>query len=134
MTPSLFRKILLLSIFLTIVGPSLDLIFPHLVPTPLIQAQEAIEQSAPFMNTLALIIAAILLIITGIMATVGLFAFRPWAPKVALGFTLISFATYPILGYVLSSGWALMLTDTSLMLWGAVLALVFYSPMRRYFR
>jgi hypothetical protein len=129
MTPSLFRKLLLLSITFAVIGALLDIIFPHLIPDPLYRAQEAVEQSALSTEFIVLLILGIPVVIGHIVSAVGLFYFYPWAPRLAIITTLLIFMVYPLLGYFLSSGWAMALTDCSTMLWGVILALTYYSPI-----
>jgi hypothetical protein len=133
LTPSLFRKFLLLSIVFGFIGTFLDVMLPYLIPEPLYQAQEEIEQLALSTENIMLIILGIPLVIVFIISTVGLFYFHSWAPKVALITTLVIFITYPFFGYYLSSGWAMAFTDCSTMLWGMILTLTYFSPIRKYF-
>jgi urea transporter len=133
-TPSLFRKLLLLSIILAVIGILLDIMLPNLIPAPLYQAQEEVDQAAWSTEFIVLLlIISIPVIIVNIISVVGLFFFRPWAPRIAIIATLLSFMIYPLLGYSLSSGWALALTDFSTLLWGVVLTLTYCSPIRKRF-
>jgi urea transporter len=132
-TPSLFRKLLVLSIISGAIGILLDIMLPNLIPAPLYQAQEEVEQAALSTGFIVLLLISIPLIIVNIISVVGLFCFRPWAPRIAIIATLLSFMIYPLLGYSLSSGWALALTDFSTLLWGVVLTLTYYSPIRKRF-
>jgi urea transporter len=132
-TPSVFRKLLLLSIMLAVIGILLDILLPSLIPDQLYRAQEEVEQSASSTEFIILLLISIPLIIVNIVSVVGLFFFRPWAPRIAIIATLLSFMIYPLLGYSLSSGWALALTDFSTLLWGVVLTLTYCSPIRKRF-
>lgn len=132
-TPSLFRKLLLLSIILPAIGIFLDVVFPNLIPQPLYQAQQEVDQSVSSNEFIVLLLISIPIIIVNIISVVGLFRFRPWAPRIAIIATLLSFAIYPLLGYSLSSGWAQALIDFSTMLWGVVLTLTYCSPIRKRF-
>jgi urea transporter len=132
-TPSLFRKLLLLSIILAVIGVLLDIMVPTLIPDPFYQAQEKVEQGASFTEFIVLAWLGVPIIIVNFISVIGLFCFRPWAPRIAIIATLLSFAIYPLLGYYLSSGWALVLTDFSTLLWGVVLTLTYSSPIRKRF-
>jgi urea transporter len=132
-TPSLFRKLLLLSIILAAIGILLDIVFPNLMPKPLYQAQQEVDQSVSSNEFIILLLISIPLVIVNSISVVGLFCFRPWAPRIAIIATLLSFMIYPLLGYSLSSGWALALTDFSTLLWGVVLTLTYCSPIRKRF-
>jgi urea transporter len=132
-TPSLFRKLLLLSIICAVMGGLLDIVLPNLIPASLYQAQEEVEQSASHTEFIILLLIGIPIIIVNIISVVGLFCFRPWAPRIAIIATLLSFMIYPLLGYSLSSGWAQALIDFSTLLWGVVLTLTYCSPIRKRF-
>jgi hypothetical protein len=132
-TPSLFRKLLLLSILCAAMGGLLDIAIPTLIPEPLYQAQQEVDQSVSSNEFMVLLLVGIPLVIVYIVSAVGLFYFLPWAPRLAILATILSFAIYPLLGYALSSGWALALIDFSTMLWGGVLALAYCSPIRKRF-
>jgi urea transporter len=132
-TPSLFRKLLLLSIICAAMGGLLDIVLPNLIPASLYQAQEEVEQAASHTEFIVLLLIGIPIIIVNIISVVGLFRFRPWAPRIAIIATLLSFMSYPLLGYSLSSGWAKALIDFSTMLWGVVLTLTYCSPIRKRF-
>jgi urea transporter len=132
-TPSLFRKLLLLSIIFAIVGACLDVMLPQLIPDPFYQAQEKVDQPASSIEFIMLLIIGISLVIAYIISVVGLFCFYSWAPQVALTATFLSLIIYPLLGYSLSSGWSLALTDCSTLLWGMILTLTYCSPLRKRF-
>jgi hypothetical protein len=132
-TPALFRKLLLLSIVFGVIGALIDIMLPHLIPDPLYQAQEKVEQLASSTENIILIILGVPILITFIISAVGLFYFHPWAPRVALITTLLTFVIYPFFGYYLSSGWAMAFTDCSTMLWGMILTLTYCSPIRKCF-
>ena len=132
-TPLLFRKLLLLSIIFAVIGGLLDIMLPNLVPDPLYQAQQEVDQLVSSNEFMVLLLIGIPLIIVYIVSSVGLFYFLPWAPRLAIISTLLLFVIYPLLGYSLSSGWALALTDFSTMLWGVVLTLTYCSSIRKRF-
>lgn len=64
-----------------------------------------------------------------VVGLVGLFRFRPWGRSISLYSTLAGLAVYPFLGNSLSSAWEDVFYESSMMLWGAILALAYYSPV-----
>lgn len=60
---------------------------------------------------------------------VGLFRFKAWARSLALYSTLASTFVHAFLGLSLSSGLTSMLYEGSAMLWGAILALSYFSAV-----
>jgi hypothetical protein len=51
----------------------------------------------------------------------------------ALTATLISLITAPILGIEISLGWEVFWSDLSIILWGMILGLIYFSPVKDYF-
>jgi hypothetical protein len=133
MSKSLFRSILVASVILGLVGGLCDLVFPELVPLPLHQAEGALLRSASPLFAIGVGACAVLLIVVVIISTIGLFLFRPWAPRLAVIAYFMSLPFYPAIGYSLHSGWATALGEFSTMLWGGILALVYYSPIKDWF-
>lgn len=64
---------------------------------------------------------------------VGLFSFRRWARALALATTVLSVGLYPLIGVEMMSWPELALSDLSCMLWGAVLATAYFSPVSAHF-
>lgn len=82
-----------------------------------------------FQNESAAIgIGAAALAIT-IAGYVGLFLLKRWGRTLSLGITLLGLPLYLLSGPTLMSPFEAMLSDTSWMVWGACLALAYYSPV-----
>ncbi len=60
---------------------------------------------------------------------VGLFLLKRWGRTLSLGITLLGLPLYLLSGPTLMSPFEAMLSDTSWMVWGACLALAYYSPV-----
>jgi len=133
MSSTHFRLVLVASMILGLIGGFFDLMFPSAVPEALSQAQAAYDAE---LSTPALIVAVLVGLITlvgGIAAFVGLFIFRPWAPRLAVVTTALALFVWPALGANVSSGWSVALADLSSTLWGVVLAVVYFSPLKERF-
>ena len=139
MSVSHYRILLIVSLILGLVGVFLDDVFPQLLSPAFVAAQETQDTQLAETGTMALvlwIVATVALFIAGVASTVGLYLFRPWAPRLALITTILAFATVPalgIMGTVAQSGMATTFTGISNALWGAVLALVYFSPLKARF-
>lgn len=59
----------------------------------------------------------------------GLFLFKAWARPLALYSTLAGYLIYPSLGMTLASGFESMLAEASATVWGAILALAYFSTV-----
>jgi len=135
MTPILFRSLLALSLLCGIAGASIDTLFPSLVPATVAQAIEN-EPLPSALEGLSLVLAVgvmALVVLVLIVSTIGLFFFKAWARALAFYSTVASLALYPLVGTSLSSNWAGAFTDASSYLWGAVLALAYFSPISNNF-
>lgn len=125
MTPLVYRLLIVASTVLGLGGGMLDVLVPALLPAAFTAAMEAQE---PLDSTAWLLVGGAIGL-AGLGALVGLWLFRPWAPRWALVTTALSVALFVPQGANAVSGWSMVLTDLSSMLWGAVLALTFFSPL-----
>ncbi len=133
MTQSLFRSLLVANVVLSLVGGICDLVFPELVPASLRDADDALLDSLSRQFAITVAAGATFIVVVQIVATIGLFLFRPWAPRIAVIASLLVLAILPVVRYSLHSGWATAVLDLSNMLWGGILALVYYSPIKDWF-
>lgn len=69
------------------------------------------------------------LLLVWLVGLVGLFRFKKWARPVCLSSTLAAFLVIPFLGPQLSSGLESALFEASGVLWGAILALSYFSAI-----
>lgn len=130
MTSQNYRTLLIASVAFGLMGGLFDLIVPSALPEAFSAAQESHDDS---LSDSQLIFAAIVCIPLGIAvlaSTIGLYLFRHWAPKLALATTVPSIALSVLTGPIVFSGWSIALTETSSILWGAVLAITYFSPMK----
>jgi len=128
---ALFRSFILASIAMAVVGPSLDFFVPGLLPQQLGDAYDAYLAEEPALWLVVAVGAFSLVLLVGaVVGTVGLFLLKRWSRGFSLWLTAISTMSYPFLGPALYSGWAFMLTEVAMMLWGAVLAMAYFSELR----
>lgn len=76
-----------------------------------------------------MLLLSLALIAAWAASVVGLFLFKAWARPLALGFTLASVVTHPLVGTALLSGFESALLEASAVLWGAILTLAYASPL-----
>lgn len=69
------------------------------------------------------------LVVAWLVGLIGLFGFKTWARPLSLYSTLAGFLVYPFLGASLSSGIESALFEASATLWGAILALSYFSAV-----
>jgi O-antigen/teichoic acid export membrane protein len=133
MTPRTYRVLLLTSLVLGIVGAVFDAVFPSALPTNFAQAQEAHEDSLSASVIVLAAVGGLIGLVIGVASAVGLYLFRPWAPRLALAITVLAFPLVVLLGATALSGWSMAIAELSSTLWGAVLALTYFSPLRERF-
>lgn len=127
---AIFRFLILASIVLAMLGSLVDLFMPGLVPQVLNDAYETYAAEEPSLwLALTMGVSALILLVGVIVATIGLWLFKRWSRGLSFWLTVFSVVIYPFLGPVLYSGWALMLTEIGMMLWGAALAMAYFSEL-----
>lgn len=131
---TIFRLMIVVGFCLAITGAFLDMVVPGIVPPVLEDAYDAYSAEEPEPAHLLLLGVLLLLVfIAGLASTIGLFFLKPWSRRVALWVTVLAVVIYPFFGASVCSGWASMLIDSSSMLWGAVLAMAFFSELKVHF-
>ena len=133
-TLTVFRAFIVASFLTAFLGATIDLFVPSLVPAELSAAYDAYTSEMP---SLTLIIAvgllSVVVMVGAIASSIGMYLLKRWSRRMALWTTLLALPMYPPLGSVLYSGWAEMLLTVSMTLWGAVLAMAWYSELRTHF-
>jgi hypothetical protein len=126
-----FRFRLLLSLYIAVSAAAI--VAPYIAPGALSPAIQAAldNEPTPFLSTypalaLALILPAAIAVCAG---TLGLFLFKPWARTFSLVGTIAVIPAFFFFGVSVYSGLEMALVDVSAMLWGAVLAMAYYSPV-----
>jgi|GEM_PF-1100410 len=136
-TPRLFRTLILLSLACGIASICVTFLAPWLVPEPLRIAEESIFESvleSMSKSTFGFHLAIFYWIFaTSIVGIFGLFMFKPWARPLNVVLAFSSFIVWPLLGYNLTSGWSQAFADFSGILWGAVIAMAYFSPVSERF-
>ena len=128
MTPRNFRILLTLSVVLSWVGAAVDYLFP-LLSEPFKQAQMESDQLLSGAVISGALLVAFGLLVATVVAYVGLYMFRPWAPRLSVVVTVSALFVLPLLGSTAQSGLATTLNDAADILWGVVLALAYWSPL-----
>lgn len=128
MTPLRFR--LLLSLYtLLCLGQLVAAWFSSALMSPAIQA--AADDEASWLSTnlpLAFIVFVPLAVAT-LAGLAGMFLFKPWARRFSLYATLAGLCVMPFLGTSVMSWLDSILWECASLVWGAILALAYYSPL-----
>jgi len=129
---TIFRFLVVASLVIAILGASVDYFVPGLVPPVLDEAYQAYaEGEEPTLSyALAMGAGALVLFIGGIVVTIGLLLFKSWSRPLCLGLSVVSLGFYPFLGAAVLSGWSTMLTELSMTLWGAAVAMAYFADIK----
>lgn len=128
---TIFRFFVVASFVLAVLGPCADLIFPGLIPAVIEDAYESYVAEEPTMSYV-LVVGGLSLVLTigAVVGTIGLLLFKPWSRQLSLWLSALAMLSYPFLGPALYSGWGIMLTETSMMLWGGALAMAYFAEIK----
>lgn len=132
MTKRSYRLLLVLYIVLGVIGVTMDVAFPTLIPEVYLEAQEYHEAS--FAYSPAVLVSFFALIISILVSVYGLFAFRHWAPKFALASTMLGWIFSCFLSPSVISSPAEAIFGLSDYMWGACLVLAFVPPYSHWFK
>ncbi len=132
MTVRLFRGLIVVSLLLGLAGVLVDEMFASLLPASLHDALDDLPRPMWTDSVWGWVWfggLVLLLLIVGVVGTIGLFMLRRWGRTASLWLTFLLMLLSVWAGpHALSGvGWALY--DASLILWGAVLAGAYWSPL-----
>jgi hypothetical protein len=129
---TIFRFLVVGSIALAVLGGAVDYFVPGLLPAALENAYEAYAtaEEPTVSHALTLGGLALLLLIGAVVGTIGLLLFKPWGRRLSLWLSALAMLSHPFVDPVVSSGWATMFTETSMMLWGAALAMAYFAEIK----
>jgi hypothetical protein len=133
MSPKSFRLLVALYVLTSATSAGIAMLLPDLVPQSIAHAIENEPAHAIFENPVLILLLFVSFAVAGVAGTVGLIFFKRWARPLSLWITVLGFAIYPLLGTAVASPWADALSDASFMLWGAILAIAYFSPLRNRF-
>ena len=128
MSPTIFRSLIILYVLLGIASAAIDSIVPNLIPSLLAQAYENVPTPAIFDHPLWLAFLVVILLLAAV-STFGLLFFKRWARMLSLYTTVLGYVIFPFFGLTLASGWATLLSELSATIWGAVLAIAYFSSL-----
>ena len=130
MSATNFPLLIVLSVAFAAGSAAVALLFPELIPQSVSHALENEPLHRIFDDPFLALLLIVPFIVVAVAGTVGLFFFKRWARSASLYVTILGFGLYPILGPTVISPWSGALSDASFMLWGATLAIAYFSPLR----
>jgi hypothetical protein len=128
-TPTLFRTLLVSSFLLGFI-PLVPMALGIELLSPAWEAvREAELEAASATTTIAVLLLALPALGLAVASTIGLFFFKRWARPMALVATALTLVLLLLAGMDAYSGLETMLDYLSSMLWGACLAMAYWSPL-----
>ena len=132
-TPQVFRGFMLASLVLSILAFVIDLTVPALVPDIVRFAEEQYWSQSSAGGLMFRASLLLLYVAASLVAFVGLYFFKRWARTANLVLSALLIVVAPALGHIVLSGIAQGLGEIALLLWGAVLAMAYFSPLSERF-
>jgi hypothetical protein len=133
-SPQFFRSLMLASLAFTILALILDITVPALVPEIVRFAEEQYWNQTSTGGLVFRLVIFILYVVASLVAFVGLYLFKPWARPTNFILAALVIFVSPAMGHVVLSGLAQGLGEIALLLWGAVLALAYFSSISERFK
>jgi hypothetical protein len=133
MTGFTFRALVLLHIAFLLASACAGLYFPELLPADLQAAYAEAAAASPLETQTWSWLILVPLFAAMIAGYIGLFLFRRWGRSICLITTIIGMGLYPLFGPAVLSWLESALADVSNLLWGALLALAYFGPIRARF-
>lgn len=128
MTDGRFRFLVLISLLLMLASVAASAMTPDYSAALATAYDEEVDSLVLSGGTLStvVVVAILLLMLAGY---VGLLWMKAWGRTIALFTTVAGLLVYPFMGPILSSALESMLFDAGNMVWGAVLAIAYFSPV-----
>ena len=132
-SPTVFRILLLASFALALLATSVDRIFPELVVPALRAVLDGAKLANDHSSNISFAILGLIMLVTAIISTYGLFRFRRWSRALSVLSTVVGLPLYVLKGQFVLSGYSEVFGQLSLLLGGAVIACAYWSPLRERF-
>lgn len=127
MTDNRFRTFLWIYVALTVAAIAATVFSPHSEALQI----AADRESTPWLSAHASASIAVyaVLVVAWLVGLVGLFRFKSWGRSLSLYSTVASLLAYPLMGSSVSWGAESSFYESSTLLWGAILAIAYFSPV-----
>ena len=133
MSKKQFQILVIFSYLLAIFAGLFDLIWPNPVADQALDYIIELEGEVSDAKAILFAVLVFLEIVFIIVCLVGLLKFKSWGRKLYLASFLLMLPLYPLMGIYVSSGLGQLFADVAMILSGVILALIYYSPVAKYF-
>jgi hypothetical protein len=128
-----FRRLILLYVALLLAEIAVAIFAPTGYSEALSEAFENEPQPALVENLGLMVAIALPIAVAAIAGIIGLYLFKAWGRPLSLVSTIAGLIVYVFTGPALYGAAEYMLWEASTLVWGALLALAYYSPVAIHF-
>jgi len=132
-TKGFLRTLIVAEIGIGIICIVVSFFTESMLPEPLRAFLEAESEAEITARDLVMIAAAIPLIILLLMSSIGLFFFWRPARVLYLITVVLGLAMTPFFGPYVDAGWGTTFEGVAMIISGAILALIYFSPLRDFY-
>ena len=133
MSKNHFRALIVVSLVIGLLSGVYDYIWPDPIADQVFDYIVEIEPEIEGTSIILVGVLAFVALTMALISLIGLLLFKSWARHVYAAGFVAAFSLYPFLGITIYSGFGQVLYDISMVLSGVLLALMYYSPVARYY-
>lgn len=133
MTKNQFRILIVSSLLVAILAEAFEVFWPDPVLVGVNEIILEYEEIAEGWGGTVLVALISIGAVLAVASFVGMLMFRPWSRPTYLISLVLAFGLSPFLGATVYSGISQTLFDLSTVISGAILALIYYSPIADFF-
>lgn len=133
MSKNQFRALVVLSYLSPFLGVFYDYFFPNLLVDRVVDYVHGLEYGVLMSNPMVFLVLSAITFVVYVTSFVGILPFKSWARHLCLIGFLPLLPVSTLMGITIYSGWEQFFYDISILLFGVLLALVYYSPVTQYF-
>lgn len=133
MSRNQFRLFVLGSVFLALFPLVYEIVWPDETVIRVYEFLAEIEPEVEYSNLYLVGIIAGAVMFASLASLAGLLLFKSWARHVYVSLLVFGFCLYPLIGISVENAYSQMIYDGSVLMSGALIVLIYYSPVAQYF-
>jgi len=134
MSKNNFRLLIVASLLLALLSGGYDYLWPDTVSEQIIEYAYEIEPEIVGTKLVVLVVIGVIATIFAVVSFFGLLLFKSWAKPMYLAGFVLFMPLYPFMGVTVYSGISQILYDLSVIASGAILAMLYFSPVSELYR
>ena len=129
-----FRVPIVSSLLFAVLGGIYDLMWPNPVLEKIIDFAAEVEPEIQGTKLILVGIIVLVALVLAVVSFIGLLIFKPWGRPVYVAGFIIVMPLYAFLGTTIYSGVSQLFYDLSMIASGAILALIYFSPVAEFYQ